>query len=91
MGACILFYQSDFAHIRFIIVFALLRQWFLDLSAVIDPTDKMPDGFLQELLRKFPFPSSHTPGFGQAQGSEGGEEDAEYAIYEQDDDDEDDD
>jgi hypothetical protein len=52
--------------------------------------DKIPDGFLQELLQRFPFAgsSSPMPGNGQATTEDVRSED-EYAIYEQDDEDDD--
>ncbi|CAK9875916.1 unnamed protein product [Sphagnum jensenii] len=55
-----------------------------------DSTDKIPDGFLQELLQRFPFAgsSSPMPGNGQATTEDVRSED-EYAIYEQDDEDDD--
>jgi len=55
-----------------------------------DSTDKIPDGFLQELLQRFPFAgsSSPTPANGQVTTEDVRSED-EYAIYEQDDEDDD--
>jgi len=48
----------------------------------------MPDGFLKELLKKFPFGQGYD---GEAEGLGGADEDdAEYAIYEQADDEDDD-
>ncbi|CAM6048383.1 unnamed protein product [Sphagnum compactum] len=56
-----------------------------------DSTDKIPDGFLQELLQRFPFAgsSSPMPGNGQATTTEDVRSEDEYAIYEQDDEDDD--
>lgn len=52
-----------------------------------DRSDKMPDGFLQELLKKFPFGQ----GYGEVEGHGGADDDAEYAIYEVADEEDDDD
>jgi len=60
---------------------------FSDQHALVLSTDEMPDGFLKELLKKFPFGQ----GYGEAEGlGEADEDDAEYAIYEQADDEDDD-
>lgn len=58
-----------------------------DSNETVSSTDKMPDGFLQELLKKFPFGQ----GYGEVEGHGGADDDAEYAIYEVADEEDDDD
>ncbi len=97
-GVCILFisFTSILAHfwyslqiINFLHPFST-TMYTLTGNSVGDSTDKIPDGFLQELLQRFPFAgsSSPMPGNGQATTEDVRSED-EYAIYEQDDEDDD--
>ena len=47
----------------------------------------MPDGFLKDLLKKFPFGQGYSEAVGLGEADE---DDAEYAIYEQADEEDDD-